>query len=265
MIFFVAGAAVAGDTISLEKPGRARLAAGIGLLAVEYIGGPFLAQQVWWQNGFNWDNPLKYIGEGEPYLEDDGWHLASCAMFTEFHYQVLTRCFRAKHPELLAGALTFITWTGIESLDALDSKGKWMFSVNDEIANCLGIGFWTFKHYYPGVPVYVRVGMRKWGELFDYAGNAFVAIDDYEQYAANHSDNYATLKVETIYKVYGEAYAGIAVSKKDGSAENLWGVCAGYDFINELNGRKKGWWNEPLSYISRYSAVTLGFTYWFDR
>lgn len=264
LVVLAAITATVGDTLTIEKPSRARIATGIGLLAVEYIGGPLLAQHIWWQNGFRWDNPLNYISEGEPYFEDDGWHLAACAMFTEFHYQVLARCFGVKHPIILSGLLTFATWTGIESLDALDVNGKWGFSVNDEIANCLGIGFWVFKHYHPKVPLHIRVGMRKWGQMFDYAKRGLVAIDDYEQYAATHMDNYSTLKVEAIYKVYDEAYAGVALSKRDGYEENLWGLTIGYDFISKLNERKKGWWNEPLLYTSRYAAVTLGFTYWID-
>jgi hypothetical protein len=236
---------------------------GIGLLGIEYIGGPLLAHYVWWQDGFHWDNPFNYVGENEPYLEDDAWHFWAANTFTEYHYQVLTRCFHFRHSVPLACALTFISWTGVECLDALDAKDRWLFSWNDELANCLGITFWLFKHYYPDVPLEVRIGMRKWGKLLDYPRRAYTALHDYETYNKEHRANYSFLKVEAIYKVYDELYTGIALSKRDDTSHrNLWGITVGYDFINKLNEKKKGWWNEPLYYISKYTAITLGFTCW---
>jgi hypothetical protein len=236
---------------------------GIGLLSAEFIGGPIIAKSVWWQYGFHWDNPFKYVGENEPYLEDDAWHFWSTNTFTEYHYQVLSRCFHYRYAVPLASALTFITWTGVECLDALDIRDRWLFSWSDERANCLGIAFWLFKHYYPNIPIEVRIGMRKWEKIIDYPKRAFTALKDYDAYAREHRSNYANLKVEAIYKVYDELYAGIALSKYDVlSNRNLWGITMGYDFIKKLNEKKTGWWNEPLYYVSKYSAITLGFTYW---
>ena len=239
------------------------LIVGIGLLGAEFIGGPLLAKSVWWQDGFLRDNPFKHVGENEPYLEDDAWHFWATNTFTEYHYQILSRCFHYRHALPLACALTFITWSGVECLDALDLRGRWLFSWNDERANCLGIAFWLFKHYYPNVPLEVRIGMRKWDKFIDYPKRAFTALKDYDTYTKEHRANYGNLKVEAIYKVYDELYTGIALSKHDGvDNRNLWGVTMGYDFIKKLNEKKTGWWNGPLYYISKYSAITLGFTYW---
>jgi hypothetical protein len=257
--------ALTSDSAAAKTPlsAKNRIATGIGLLAIEYIGGPLLAQHVWWQDGFRWGNPLDYIGEGEPYHEDDMWHIAACHMFTEYHYQVLSRCFEYRHSVALAGALTFVTWTGIESLDALDIKGKWGFSLNDELANCLGIGFWVFKHYYPDVPVDIRVGFKSWSYAVGYIRNALVALDDYNAYAAQHAGNYTRLKVETIYR-YNDWYGGLALSKKDDELKDLWGITGGWDGLRYLNKRTHGWWNKPVAYVSRFASVSLAWTFWIN-
>lgn len=250
------------DSLS-SKEKKIRFTIGLGLLSAEYIGGPLLAQNIWWQNGFYWGNPLDHIGEKEPFLEDDMWHFAACNTFTEFHYRILKHGFNFKFPATGACALTFITWTGIESLDALDRKGKWLFSINDEIANCLGIGFWVLKHRYPELPVKIRVGMRKWSAMRSYVRKGLKAFDDYDDYAGDHLDNYGILKVEAIYNVYNDFFAGFAISKREGnSKDNLWGLVIGYDILNMLNTKRNGWWNTPVRLVGEFAAISFGFTYW---
>lgn len=253
------------DAAETPRQRRIRLAKGIGVLSLEYVAAPILARQIWWHEGFDWGNPLDNIGEGETYLEDDAWHFACCEMVTELHYQVLTRYFHARRPVPLAAGMTFVTYTAVECLDALDSSGKWSFSVSDEIANCLGIGFWILKHHFPELPVYVRVGVRKWGDAANIAKAGFVALGDYDEYRRMHSDNYAILKTEAICKIYDELYAGVALSKEDDPGKrNIWGITAGYDFLALVNRQYSGWWDGPVDFVSRFGSLSFAFTWWLD-
>jgi len=243
-----------------------RLSLGTGILTAEYVAGPVIAYQAWWSAGIQWGNPFDHIDENEPYMEDDAWHFACCAMVSELNYTALYRGFHLDKTGSVIGAsaLTFITYTGIEVFDALEKTGKWGFSISDEVANCMGIGFWILKSYFPGLPLTTRVGVRKWNDIYGaVAHDIGLFTRSYEEYYKDKADHYALLKVETICKVYKEAYVGVALSKHESpSVENLWGITAGYDLISLFNKRAKGRWNRPIAFLSDYGSFGIGFTFW---
>jgi hypothetical protein len=242
---------------------KRNIALGIGLLTVEYLTLPAIAYNTWWKEGFIWDNPLNYIDEKEPFLADNAWHLAGCNMLTEFHYRIMHDCFRSRHSVLLATSLTLFSFTAVECLDALEKTGKWEFSMGDVFANALGVGFWTFKHYYPDTPVSIRVGIRKWGDVLDLLEEAATAITDFSRFQAGDFDHYSILKVEGIYSFTPGLYCGVALSRKDlPSDENLWGVTVGWDLVKGLN--KTGSRKSLLHTISEFVSIPISFTYWLD-
>ena len=248
------------DTFSVETR---KILLGAGLLTAEYIILPTIAYNTWWQEGFKWDNPLNYIDEKEPFLADNAWHLAGCNMLTEFHYRVIDNCFRSRYSALLATSLTLFTFTAVECLDALEKTGKWEFSMGDVFANVLGVGFWTFKHYYPDTPVSIRVGIRKYGEVIDLLEEAATAVMNFSKFQAGDFDHYSILKVEGIYRFNPGLYCGVALSRKDSpSDENLWGVTVGWDIVKAL--QKNGNRNSLLQTISEYVSIPISFTYWID-
>ncbi len=248
------------DSFPQEKK---RIALGVGLLTAEYIILPTIAYNSWWKEGFVWDNPFKYIDEKEPFLADNAWHMAGCNMLTEFHYRVMHDCFRSRHAVLFSTSLTLFTFTAVEVLDALESTHKWEFSLGDAFANVLGVGFWTFKHYYPEVPVSIRVGIRKWGDVVNLLEEAATAITDFDKFKLGDFDHYSVLKVEGIYRFNPGIYCGVAISRKDApSDENLWGITVGWDLVKGLDkrGRRKSF----LQTISEYVSIPVSFTYWWD-
>lgn len=248
------------DTFSVENR---NIPLGVGLLTAEYVILPAIAYKTWWKEGFIWDNPLNYIGEKEPFLADNAWHLAGCNMLTEFHYRIMHDCFHSRHSVLLATSLTLFSFTAVECLDALEKTGKWEFSMGDAFANVLGVGFWTFKHYYPDTPVSIRVGIRKWGDVFDLLEEAAAAITDFSKFQAGGFDHYSILKVEGIYNFKPGLYCGVALSRKDlPSDENLWGITVGWDLVKGLN--KTGSRKSLLHTISEYVSIPISFTYWWD-
>ena len=254
-----------GDYYQLDSPDYANrnIALGAGLLAAEYIILPTIAYYTWWEEGFKWDNPLDYIGEKEPFLADNAWHMAGCNMLTEFHYRVIHNCFRSRHSVLWATSLTLFTFTAVECLDALEKTGKWEFSMGDAFANVLGVGFWTFKHYYPETPVSLRVGIRKYGEVVDLLEEAATAITDFSQFQAGDFDHYSILKVEGIYRFDPGFYCGVAISRKDlPSSENLWGITTGWDLVRAFRGN--GNRNSLLQTLSEYVSIPISLTYWLD-
>jgi hypothetical protein len=248
------------DSSSQEKRS---VALGAGLLTAEYIILPTIAYYTWWEEGFKWDNPLNYIGEKEPFLADNAWHMAGCNMLTEFHYHVIHDCFRSRRSVLLATSLTLLTFTAVECLDALEKTGKWEFSLGDAFANVLGVGFWTFKHYYPDTPVSLRVGIRKWNEVFDLLEEAATAITDFDKFQAGDFDHYSISKVEGIYRFNPGFYCGLAISRKDSpSDDNLWGITIGWDLVKGLD--KKGNSNSVLQTFSEFISIPISLTYWLD-
>ena len=248
------------DSIPQEKR---HIALGTGLLAAEYIILPAIAYNSWWQEGFIWDNPLDYIGEKEPFLADNAWHMAGCNMLTELHYRIMHDCFRSRHAVLFSTSLTLFTFTIVECLDALERTHKWEFSMGDAFANVLGVGFWTFKHYYPEVPVSLRVGIRKWGAMADLLEEAATAITDFDKFQFGDFDHYSILKVEGIYRFKPGIYCGIAISRKDApSDENLWGITVGWDLVKGLV--KKGSRRSLLHTISEHVSIPISLTYWLD-
>jgi hypothetical protein len=257
------------DTVSDDRPGSRwpAVTAGVTLLAFEYIAGPIIARRAWWEAGFDWGNPFANIGENEPYLEDNAWHLAACDMLTEFHYRVLRRGLGLDDPVAVSCGLTFVTYTAIECFDALERSGRWRFSIGDEVANCLGIGFWLLKHYFPATPLDVRVGVRRWGDVFELAASAPYVFRDYREYVRRKGqlDLYSVLKVEAICRIHRGLYMGVALSKRDDSRHDLWGVTVGYDIWRELAEAKRAWWNAPFRLLSRYAALSMAFTVWLDR
>jgi hypothetical protein len=244
---------------------RLEIAGGIALMAGGYATASVIAVNVWWREGFRRGNPFDNVSELEPYIEDDAWHLAGSAMLTEFNYRVFDRLIGLPHPEALACGLTLAVFTGVECLDALERTGKWGFSVNDEIANCLGAGYWYLKQRRPGIPVLVRVGVRRWGRALRLTGDALAALRDYDAYRRTRTDHYNVLKVEMIYNFYRDFHAGLAVSKTERPENrNCWGIVAGYDFTKAINRRAHGWWNGPLALVGKYCAIHAGYTFWFD-
>jgi hypothetical protein len=236
---------------------------GAGLLTAEYIILPAIAYKSWWKEGFIWDNPLDYVGEKEPFLADNTWHLAGCNMLTEFHYRIMNGCFRSRHSVILSTSLTLLTFTAVECLDALEKTGKWEFSMGDMFANVLGVGFWTFKHYNPDAPVSIRVGIRKWGDVADLLEEAATAITDFSKFQAGDFDHYAILKVEGIYRFKPGIYCGFALSRKDApSDDNLWGITVGWDLVKGLNRNENR--KSILHTISEYVSIPVSFTYWLD-
>jgi hypothetical protein len=239
------------------------VALGVGLLAAEYTIGPVIAYNTWWQEGFVWDNPFNHIGEREPYYADNAWHMIGCVVLTDLHYYIMHDCFRSRRAVFLAPSLTLFTFTIVECLDALEKTGKWEFSLGDTWANVIGVGFWTFKHYYPDAPVDIRVGIRKWGDVIDLSKEALTAITDFDKFQTEKWDHYSILKVEGIFRVYKGFYCGVAISKKDSpSIENLWGITAGWDVVKGLQGM--GFRNSLLETISKYVSVPVSVTYWLD-
>jgi hypothetical protein len=240
---------------------RRRTALGVGLLTAEYMILPYIAYNTWWREGFIWDNPLNYIGEKEPFLADNAWHLAGCHMLTEYHYRIMHYCFRSRHSVLLATSLTLFNFTAVECLDALEKTGKWEFSLGDAFANVLGVGFWTFRHYYPDIPVSIRVGIRKWGDVIDLLEEAVTAITDFEKFQTGPFDHYSISKVEGIYRFNPGFYCGLAISRKDSpSDDNLWGITFGWDIIKGLD--KGGNRNSVVQTISEFLSIPISLTYW---
>lgn len=254
-----------GDYHLLEAPPKEKrhIALGVGLLAAKYTIGPAIAYATWWSEGLVWDNPLKYIGEREPFLADNAWHVVGCMTFTELHYRIMKNCFGSRHAVVLSTSLTIFDFTIIECLDALEKTGKWEFSLGDAFANIFGVGFWTFKHYYPNAPVDIRFGIRKWGDALDLLQQGFTIITDFDKFQSRSWDHYSILKVEGIYRFNRGFYCGVALSKKDyPSEDNLWGVTVGWDIIKGL--KKTGHRNSLLETISEYVSVPISFTYWLD-
>lgn len=249
--------------IEVHPEKKRNVALGIGLLTAEYTIGPVLAYTTWWKSGFVWDNPLKYIGEREPYLEDNAWHVAGCMMITELHYRILQGCFDSRYAVVLSTSLTLFDFTIVECLDALEKTGKWEFSLGDALSNVFGIGFWTFKHYCPTAPVDIRVGIRKWGDVISLCKEMYTAGTDFEQFQAKNWDHYSILKVEGIYRFDRGFYFGVALSKKESpSTDNLWGITAGWDIVKGLESM--GYQNSLLGTLSEYISVPISFTFWLD-
>jgi hypothetical protein len=243
--------------------GYAKCAAGLGILAAGYTSAAIVANNMWWKDGFNWGNPFDHVSEGEPFLEDDAYHLVGAAMLTEFNYRVFSDMMALPMPEIWAGGLAFVTYTGVECFDALEKSGRWGFSISDEIANCLGIGYWALHRYYPQTPFLIRLGLHKWGTAAAHAGDAIAALRDFDEYRRHRIDHYNILKVEAIYRFCREFHAGIALSKRaKPDNRDLWGITAGYDFMPLINRKTRGWWNEPLRYINHFAALSLGYTVW---
>ena len=256
----VSGDHYLGDSFT---PVKRNVALGTGLLTAEYVILPTIAYYTWWNEGFTWGNPLDYVDEKEPFLADNAWHMAGCNMLTEFHYRVMHGCFRSRHSVLFSTSLTLLTFTAVECLDALEKTHKWEFSLGDVFANVLGVGFWTFKHYYPNVPVSMRVGIRKWRDAIDLLEEAATAITDFEKFQGGDFDHYSILKVEGIYRFKPGLYCGVAISRKDApSDENLWGITVGWDLIKALD--RKGTRKSLLHTISEYVSIPISFTYWLD-
>lgn len=253
--------------LATDKPPQGKkhnVTMGVILLTAEYTIGPAIAYANWWAPGFTWDNPFNHIGELEPYLEDNAWHLAGCTMITELHYRILHECFGSKYATTLATSLTFFDFTAVECLDALEKTGRWKFSIGDEVANVLGIGFWLLKHRYPTLPVDVRIGVRKWGAVRDLCREAYTAVANFERFKSENRDHYSILKVEGLYRLGHGFYLGIALSKKDSpSSDNLWGITAGWDIIKGLKGT--GHRNSLFETMSEYVSMPISFTLWFDR
>ena len=242
---------------------KRNIALGAGLLTAEYIILPTIAYYTWWEEGFIWDNPLDYIGEKEPFLADNAWHMAGCNMLTEFHYRVMHGCFRSRHSVLFSTSLTLLTFTVVECLDALEKTHKWEFSLGDAFANVLGVGFWTYKHYYPNVPVSIRVGIRKWRAAIDLLEEAATAITDFDKFQGGDFDHYSVLKVEGIYRFKPGFYCGVAISRKDApSDENLWGVTVGWDLVKALQKNANS--NSLLQTVSEHVSIPISFTLWLD-
>lgn len=239
------------------------VALGVGLLTAEYIILPTIAYNSWWKEGFVWDNPFKYIDEKEPFLADNAWHMAGCNMLTEFHYRIMHDCFRSRQAVLFSTSLTLLTFTTVEFLDALEKTHKWEFSLGDAFANVLGVGFWTFKHYYPDVPFSLRVGIRKWGDVASLLEEAATAITNFDKFKIGDFDHYSILKVEGIYRFKPGIYCGVAISRKDApSDENLWGITVGWDLVKGLD--RRGSRRSFLHTISEYVSIPVSLTYWWD-
>jgi hypothetical protein len=254
------------ESDTLRRSRALGIAVGASLLGVEYIAGPIIAKQAWWKEGFNYGNPFNNLKDNEPYTEDDAWHFAACNMVTELHYRILDRGFGAKHAVPIAATMTFVTYTTIECLDAMEKTGRWGFSVRDEMANCLGIGFWVLKHYRPDIPVRVRVGVRKWGDVLEYVGNSLVVFEDYDAYRRHRHrmDMYSILKVEAIYDFYEEFHAGVAVSKKTHTPTDLWGVTFGCDLLRLLaRANKDRKWYPAIRTLTEYGSASMAYTWWF--
>jgi hypothetical protein len=245
--------------------------AGWAILGAEYIGGPVVASQYWWQNGFG-RNPLANIGEQEPYAEDKMWHFWNGENLTDLHYWTLKKYLGKDSPGLAMG-LTFTTLTGIELLDGSDSDGKWKFSLWDEAADIGGIALWYLKHKYPGrVPLEVRVGIRRWDKFFLLFKRAaqFSSTFNTAQYGWSHMDNYSIFKTEVIIRPKSYWYGGLAISCKTdsngvGIPENLYGATAGFDVMRYYANRKPGRFTPWVNAFGRYLSLSLSHTHWFER
>jgi hypothetical protein len=243
-----------------------RLIKGSSILALEYIGGTAIAFHVWWPHGFRLINPFSNIGEREPFLVDDGWHLWGNAAMQELHYTLMKKYFHVQNP-FPSMILTSVTWFGVEVLDAMEKENGWRLSLTDEYANLAGVSFWYLKHRFPDLPVYIRGGFRKWSTAWDYIADAPLFFTDRDRYGARYTqDKYAKFKIELIYKFHKEFYAGMALSRLDkDSDDNVWGLTVGWDVISKFNRSRKGWWNFPLGLISEFGALSLSFTLWTDK
>ena len=244
---------------------------GYSLLGVEYIIGPIVASQYWWNHALQ-VNPFTNIedeSKGEPYFEDKIWHFWNGENITDFHYWVLKRYF-GKDSEWGAMGLTFLTATGVELMDASDGGGRWGFSLYDEAANISGILFWYLKHKYPQIPVDVRVGIRRWdkvGLLIDRSWD--ISGVNAPNRGSTHMDNYSILKAEIIIRPYNYLYIGLGVSLKTdslgyGTTENLYGISVGFDVLRWYANKYPGKLTPFANTCGRYLSESIAYTYWFD-
>jgi hypothetical protein len=229
---------------------------GMGILGAQFITLPLMEQWMCGGGKMSFVNPLEHIGEPEPYLEDKVWHFIGAHTTTAFHYKILHTYFGMNDPIIPASLVSLAFWTGMECFDVgLGTK----FSIQDEIANVLGIGFGMLKHTYPSLPIQVRVGVKEWYGLMQ---------NIYESFEANTTDNlyrnyYALMKTEVIYTFNNCWYAGLAISVEPGvQKKDMFGATVGFDILSYVS-RKFGEEMQPtFEILQQRCALSITATYW---
>lgn len=231
-----------------------KVATGCGILALELIGIPAVDFKYNYRTIPKIDNPFKYVCEKEPYIQDELWHFVGASALTEINYRMFSNCFMMQNPYVVSGLLTVALMTGMECCDAWCGSG---FSVRDECGNILGTIFSLVKIRYPEFPVKVRIGIKDLSSFNVAVKNAL-----HESVRHQLGKQYDYMKVELIYTIPDLfLYGGVAVSRTD-NKKDLFGITAGLDVFDCVNSVKKGWWNESLSFVSRYFSASVSFTYW---
>jgi hypothetical protein len=242
------------DTSGNREHSSGSVLLGIGLIGLEFIGIPLLDIKYNYGKFPRLHNPLNYIEEKEPYIEDELWHFVGTSAFTEINYTILQNCFSMENPYLLSGLMTLTFWTGMECLDGLSGSG---FSVRDELGNVLGVTFSLIKIKYPGFPLKVRIGVRNI-RTFAKAVEKSVSGSIHHQLGTQ----YDFMKVELICRLPDSyLYAGAAVSRTE-NKKDLYGVTIGLDALDFVNDINDGWWNRPIGFISRHFSTGISFTWW---
>jgi hypothetical protein len=242
------------DTTDNRRHSSGSILLGIGMIGLEFVGIPLLDIKYNYRKFPRLDNPLNYIEEKEPYIEDELWHFVGASAFTEINYTILQNCFSMESPYLLSGLMTLTFWTGMECLDGLSGSG---FSVRDELGNVLGVTFSLIKIKYPGFPFKVRIGVRNM-KSFAKALEKSVSGSIHHQLGTQ----YDFMKVELIYRLPDSyLYAGAAVTRTE-NRKDLYGVIIGLDALDFINDINEGWWNNPLGFFSRHFSTGISFTCW---
>lgn len=247
------------SSASIEKSQTRELSSGgillgISLLSLEFVGIPLLDIKYNYRDFPKLDNPLHYIKEKEPFIQDELWHFVGASAFTELNYLLLQNCFAIERPYLLSGLMTLTFWSGMECLDALSGSG---FSVRDELGNVLGVTFSLIKIRYPGFPFKVRIGVRNFRTFTKSVEKAITGSIHHQL-----GSQYNFMKVELICRLPDTyLYAGAAVTRTD-DRKDLYGVTIGLDALDFLNDINEGWWNKPLGFVTRHFSTGISFTWW---
>lgn len=236
--------------------GESKTFIGVSLLGIEAIApllGAYLSDP---PPTINHVNPLKRIGDDEPFLEDNAWHMVGAASLVEINNQIFTKYFNMNDPKFLSAALSLSFWTSVEVMDA-ETGDK--FNLQTEAADAMGVAFALLRMYVHPFPFEVRIGVKEWNSVGNLIENGSMRC----KYDTFYDTYYSIMKTELIYK-YSNFFCGVALSKQHNELgdNDVWGLTIGYDYISYLNNVTKGWWNSPVNFLDRHFTISAGFTLW---
>jgi len=180
-------------------------------------------------------NPFNNIKEDEPYLEDNLWHIYGSAITYKINYQIFKTNFNYKYSEVYASIFTLLIWTNLEIADALIDVG---FSRVDIYSDIIGI-LYEVVNTKREIPIKIRIGVKDWSEL----KNLLKDKNRYDTFMSNH---YSIMKSDIVF-IKNNYYIGLAVSKKENSLDNLFGISIGYN---------------PFKNIGKYINLSIDMTLW---